>query len=159
MCHLSVGRPTNLLPGIWPMRIFIPLSTYMHPLHCRAMAAPFPRLLFHRVSHSSSTFDNLSARAVLQRVHGARQHLPLPRGARQGHRKDPTGNKLTKERTNPRRRRRPRGKDGRMEGRPYRAGERDRLLTWVTVNASCIEQPLKSQAVLRRCRMSPYIHT
>lgn len=36
----------------------------------------------------------LSATAVLQRVHGARKHLPLPRGACQGHRKDPTGNKL-----------------------------------------------------------------
>lgn len=50
----------------------------------------------------------ISAIAVLQRVHGARQHLPLPRGACQGHRKDPTGNRLNRDRPETKKRRKER---------------------------------------------------
>lgn len=60
---------------------------------CCATAAPLTRL---PAPLSSLVATLASARAVLQRVHGARQHLPLPRGACQGHRKNPTGNQLNR---------------------------------------------------------------
>lgn len=97
----------NLLPDTWPVR------NLRRSVSCTTARSPHPSPAYAPTCVSLPLAVLPFACAVLQRVHGARQHLPLPRGARQGHRKDPTGSKLKSE---------PCGaawEGGRVEGRPF----------------------------------------